>query len=76
MKKYNDNNIKKIVTLLERRDRTLSNVVRRARRIGIEKEEAIDAMDLLVDLEVLGTKIVEVGDGWNTRDEEKRYFLK
>ena len=76
MKKYNDNNIKKIVTLLEKRDRTISNVVRRAGRIGIEKEEAIDAMDLLVDLEVLGTKIVEVGDGWNTRDEEKRYFIK
>ena len=76
MKKYNDANIKKIVTLLEKRDRTLSNVVRRAGRIGIEKEEAIDAMDLLVDLEVLGSKTVEVGDGWNTRDEEKRYFIK
>ncbi len=76
MKKYNDANIKKIVTLLEKRDRTLSNVVRRAGRIGIEKEEAIDAMDLLVDLEDLGSKTVEVGDGWNTRDEEKRYFIK
>lgn len=76
MKKYNDANIKKIVTLLEKRERTLENIVWRSGKIGIEKEEAIDAMALLVDLEVLGTKIVETGDGWNTRDEEKRYFIK
>jgi hypothetical protein len=73
---YNDANIKKIVKLLELRNRPLENIVWRCGKIGIEKEEVINSMDLLLDLEVVGTEIVEMGDGYNTRDKTKRYFLK
>ena len=72
---YNDNNIKKIVKLLEKRNRFMENIVWRCGKIGIEKEEALNSMDLLVDLGVIDSKIVELGDGYNTRGKGREYFL-
>jgi len=73
---YNDANIKKIVKLLEKQDRFMENIVWRSGKIGIGKEEVLNALDLLLDLGVVGSKIVEIGDGWNTRDKGKMYFIK
>jgi len=72
---YNDANIKKIVKLLEKRNRFMENIVWRSGKIGIGKEETLNAMDLLVDLGVVDSKIVETGDGWNTRGKAREYFL-
>lgn len=73
--KYNDNNIKKIVKLLEKRNRFMENIVWRCGKIGIEKEETLNSMELLVDLGVVDSKIVELGDGWNSREKGREYFL-
>ena len=42
MKKYNDNNIKKLVKLLTKRNRPIENLIWRGSKIGIEKEEVIN----------------------------------
>ena len=76
MKKYNDNNIKKLVKLLTKRNRPIENLIWRGAKIGIEKEEVINSMDLLLDLGVVEMEVIETGDGWNTRDKESRYVLK
>lgn len=74
--KYNDANIKKLVKLLTKRNRPIENLIWRASKLGIEQEEVINSMDLLLDLEVVGMEDVDTGDGYNRRDVEKRYFLK
>ena len=75
MKTYNDANIKKIVKLLEKQNRFMENIVWRSGKIGIGKEEVLNALDLLVDLGVVDSKIVEIGDGWNSRDKAREYFI-
>ena len=49
MKAYNDNNIKKIVKLLEKRNRFMENIVWRCGKIGIEKEETLNSMTMVVE---------------------------
>ena len=73
---YNDENIKKLVKLLTKRNRPIENLIWRGAKIGIEKEEVINSMDLLLDLGVVEMEVIETGDGWNTRDKESRYVLK
>ena len=72
---YKDENIKKLVELLSKRNRPIENLIFRAKKIGIESEEVVKSMDLLLDLKVVTTEIVETGDGWNTRDKETRFVL-
>ena len=74
--KYNDNNIKKIVALLTKRNRPIENLIWRGSKLGLDKEEVINSMDLLLDLGVVGVEVIETGDGWNTRDKESRFVLK
>jgi len=72
---YNDENIKKLVSLLSKRNRPIENLIFRAKKLGIESREVVESMDLLLDLKVVTTEIVEIGDGWNTRDKEIRFVL-
>lgn len=72
---YNDENIKKLVKLLSKRNRPIENLIFRAKKIGIESEEVVNSMDLLLELKVVRTEVVETGDGWNTRDKETRFVL-
>ena len=73
---YNDENIKKLVKLLTKRNRPIENLIWRAGKIGIDKEEVINSMDLLLDLGVVGKEVIETGDGYNSRSKESRYVLK
>ncbi len=73
---YNDNNIKKIVKLLTKRNRPIENIIWRANKIGIKKEEVINSMNLLLDLGVVGSEFVNSGDGWNSRSRSTKFFLK
>ena len=72
---YNDENIKKLVELLSKRNRPIENLIFRAKKIGIESEEVVKSMDLLLELKVVTTEIVEIGDGWNTRGKQTRFVL-
>ena len=72
---YKDENIKKLVELLSKRNRPIENLIWRAKKIGIESEEVINSMNLLLELKVVTTEIVDIGDGWNTRDKETRFVL-
>ena len=72
---YNDANIKKIVKLLTKRNRPIENLIWRGAKLGLEKQEIVDSMDLLLDLGVVTTEVVDTGDGWNTRDKETRFLL-
>lgn len=72
---YKDENIKKLVELLTKRNRPIENIIFRAKKIGIESEEVVKSMGLLLELKVVKTEIVEIGDGWNTRDKETRFVL-
>lgn len=72
---YKDENIKKLVELLSKRNRPIENLIFRAKKIGIESQEVIDSINLLLELKVVTTEIVEIGDGWNTRDKETRFVL-
>ena len=73
--KYNDNNIKKIVKLLEKRNRPIENLIWRGAKLGIEKQEVVDSMDLLLDLGVVTTESVDTGDGYTRKDMETRFLL-
>ena len=73
--KYNDNNIKKIVKLLEKRNRPIENLIWRGAKLGIEKQEVVDSMDLLLDLGVVTMESVDTGDGYTRRDMETRFLL-
>ena len=72
---YNDENIKKLVSLLIKRNRPIENLIWRGKKLGIESNEVVESMALLLDLKVVKTEVVEVGDGWNTRDKEIRFVL-
>ena len=72
---YNDLNIKKLVTLLEQKNRSLENLVWRGSKLGLEKEEVINAIDLLHDLKIIDKKVIETGDGWNSRSKETQFFI-
>ena len=75
MKTYNDNNIKKLVKLLEKRNRPIENLIWRGAKLGIEKQEVVDSMDLLLDLGVVTTESVDTGDGYTRKDMETRFLL-
>jgi hypothetical protein len=73
---YNDNNIKKIVSLIEKYGkRTKENLVWRGSKINISKDEVLNSIELLLDLEVINEKEETTGDGWNTRGTQKVYQL-
>jgi hypothetical protein len=72
---YNDENIKKLVSLLSKRNRPIENLIFRAEKLGIKSEEVVDSISLLLDLKVIKTEVIEVGDGWNTRREQVRFVL-
>ena len=73
--KYNDNNIKKLVKLLTKRNRPIENLIWRGAKLGLEKQEIVDSMDLLLDLGVVTMEVVDTGDGYNTRSKEERFLL-
>lgn len=72
---YNDNNIKKLVKLLTQRNRPIENLIRRGGKLGLEEQEVVSAMDLLLDLGVVAKEVIETGDGWNSRDKTTRFLL-
>ena len=75
MKTYNDNNIKKLVKLLEKRNRPIENLIWRGAKLGLEEQEIVDSMDLLLDLGVVTTEVIDSGDGWNSRRKTTRFLL-
>ncbi len=76
MKTYNDKNIKKIVSLIEKYGtRTKSNLIWRGSKLNIDENEVINAIKLLLDLKVINEKQQITGDGWNTRGTCKVYEL-
>jgi len=75
MKAYNDNNIKKLVKLLTKLNRPIENLIWRGAKLGIEKQEVVDSMDLLLDLGVVTTESVDTGDGYTRKDMETRFLL-
>jgi len=81
MTTYNNNNIKAILNLLDinfkggLKERSFENLVWRAEKLKINKQEAIDSLNLLLDLKVIQGKEKMIGDGWNTRDTCKYYSL-
>lgn len=75
MKTYNDNNIKKIVKLLEKRNRPIENLIWKGAELGIEEQEVVNSMDLLLDLGVVTTEVIDTGDGYTRRDWETRFLL-
>ena len=72
---YNDANIKKLVKLLTQRSRPIENLIMRGAKLGLDKQEVVNSMDLLLDLGVVSKEVVNSGDGWNTRDKETRFLL-
>ena len=75
MQTYNDANIKKLVKLLTQRNRPIENLIWRGAKLGLEKEEVVNSMDLLLDLGVVATEVIETGDGYNTRGKTTRFLL-
>ena len=82
MKKYNDSNIKKLLGLLDSNNkkggvkkRTIENLIWRLGKLGIDKKEVIDSIELLVDLKILQVTEEMTGDGWNTRRSCKYYSI-
>ena len=76
MKIYNDNNIKTLLTLIERLGkRSMSNLIWRGQKLNIDKNEVIESVSLLLDLKVIREKEVMIGDGWNNRDTCVYYEL-
>ena len=73
---YNDNNIKKLVSLIEKYGkRTKENLVWRGSKLNINESEVINSIQLLLDLKVINEKEETTGDGWNTRGTRKVYQL-
>jgi hypothetical protein len=73
---YNDNNIKKIVSLIEKYGkRTKENLVWRGSKLNISEDEVLNSIELLLDLKVINEKEETTGDGWNTRGTQKVYKL-
>ena len=75
MQNYNDNNIKKLVKLLTKRNRPIENLIWRGAKLGLEEQEVVNSMDLLLDLGVVSTESVDCGDGYTRRDIETRFLL-
>lgn len=82
MTTYNNNNIKKLLSLLDTNNkrggvkkRTCENLIWRLGKLGINKKEVIDAIQLLLDLNVLQETEATTGDGWNTRGSSKYYSI-
>ena len=76
MENYNDNNIKKIVALIEKYGtKTKENLVWRGSKLNINENEVINAIKLLLDLKLINEKTQITGDGWNTRGTCKVYEL-
>ena len=54
---YNDNNIKKIVSLIEKYGkRTKENLVWRGSKLNISEDEVLNSIELLLDLKVINEK--------------------
>lgn len=76
MTTYNDNNIKKLVALIEKYgSRSKANLVWRGGKLNIKENEVIKTIELLLDLKVIKEKVEMIGDGWNNRDTCKVYEL-
>tara|TARA_R110000822_G_scaffold5786_9_gene24754 strand:+ start:243 stop:479 length:237 start_codon:yes stop_codon:yes gene_type:complete len=73
---YNDDNIKKLVSLIEKYGkRSKSNLVWRGSKLNINESQVLNAIKLLIDLKVIIEKKEMIGDGWNNRDTCKFYYL-
>ena len=73
---YNDNNIKKLVSLIEKYGkRTKENLVWRGSKLNINESEVINSIELLLDLKVINETEEMIGDGWNSRQTAKYYQL-
>ena len=72
---YNDANIKKLVKLLTKRNRPIENLIWRGAKLGLDKQEIVNSIDLLLDLGVVAKEVIEIGDGWNTRGKQTRFLL-
>jgi len=73
---YNDNNIKKLVSLIEKYGkRTKENLVWRGSKLNISESEVINSIELLLDLKVINEAEEMIGDGWNSRQTAKYYKL-
>tara|TARA_R110001632_G_scaffold95637_2_gene201747 strand:- start:457 stop:693 length:237 start_codon:yes stop_codon:yes gene_type:complete len=69
MKTYNDNNIKKLLSLIKKYGtRSKENLIWRGSKININESEVLDSIKLLLDLKVINEKEEMIGDGWNSRD--------
>lgn len=82
METYNNNDIKKLLSLLEPNNkkggvkkRTGENLIWRLGKLGINKKEVIKYINLLLDLKVLQVSEETTGDGWNTRGTCKYYSI-
>lgn len=76
MKTYNDNNIKKLLTLIEKYgQKSMSNLIWRGKKLSINENEVIESVNLLLDLKVIQEKEEMTGDGWNSRDTCVYYEL-
>jgi hypothetical protein len=77
MTTYNDNNIKNILLLINRKGlSTISRMVKLAnKKFNIDENEVIKSIELLLDLKVIQEKEKMIGDGWNSRDTCKVYEL-
>jgi len=76
MATYNDTNIKFLVDLIEGKgSRTIENLIWRGEKKNIEKQEVVDAMELLMDLKVVTKEERMTGDGWNSREKAMFYKL-
>ena len=76
MKTYNDNNIKKLLSLIKKYGtRSKENLIWRGSKININESEVINAIKLLIELKVINEKEEMIGDGWNSRDTCRVYEL-
>jgi len=76
MKTYNDNNIKNLLSLIEKYGKkSMDNLIWRGEKISINKNEVIQSVNLLLDLKVIQEKEEMIGDGWNSRDKCVYYEL-
>lgn len=78
MKKYNDQNIKQILKLINRPGlATIERMIRLAnKKFKIDKNQVINSIALLLDLNVIKEKSKDFGDGWNTKRTCKVYEIK
>ena len=76
MTTYNDNNIKKLLSLIKKYGtRSKENLIWRGSKININESEVLDSIKLLLDLKVINEKEIMIGDGWNSRDTCRVYEL-